>query len=159
MNETAANWISLMAVIYMAAPVFLFVTFRNMNAFRIFFIILIADVSTVVIKYLTRNFGMQFLKRPTGASGCGTFLGGTRQGGEPGFPSGHMATTVAFWTCIYYLTPQEFKQYILILGFTASAAMMWARMKKSCHTALQTISGGLLGFMIGWLGSKFAGHE
>jgi uncharacterized membrane protein HdeD (DUF308 family) len=38
---------------------------------------------------------------------------------------------------------------ILIVGIVMTVAMMWARMKKRCHSFFQSISGVLLGVGIG----------
>jgi membrane-associated phospholipid phosphatase len=149
------NWISLTAVAYLGIPAFLFVTFGNMIAFRLVVLIMLADLITVSIKYKTRNLTWKFLKRPEGAEGCGSFLGGKNQGGQPGFPSGHVATAAAFWTSIYWLVPLDYRKYVVVLGALATVAMIWARMKKSCHTLIQTLAGGVVGGLIGWFGGRW----
>lgn len=154
-EHSLENWISLMAVAYFGIPAFLFVTFGNMTALRLVLLILVADIITVIIKHKTQNLTWKFLKRPEGAEGCGSLLGGKQQGGEPGFPSGHMATTTAFWTSLYWLVPIPYRKYLIAVGALSTAAMMWARIKKSCHTLFQTLAGAVVGAIIGWFGGRW----
>ncbi len=147
------NWVSSMAIFYVALPIFMFVTFQNKLGLHVAGIILIADGITSFIKYLSRGTSAPFLKRPRGAEGCNIQMTGY-QGGAPGFPSGHMATTTAFWSSVYFLVPVGYRIHVGILGGAFSALMMWARMKKSCHTFLQCIAGAFVGFGIAYIGFK-----
>lgn len=148
------NWISTMAIAYVGIPVFVFVTFQNMLALKVTGLVVTANGFTALIKWLTADAKASFLKRPAGAQGCNLQLTG-RQGGQPGFPSGHMATTTAFWTCIWFLVGSEYKTAVLVVGLILSIAMMWSRMKKSCHTFLQCIVGAAVGFGIAYIGMRF----
>jgi membrane-associated phospholipid phosphatase len=148
------DWISTMALAYVGIPVFVFVTFQNLLALKVTGLVLTANGLTALIKWLTRDAQSPFLKRPAGAQGCNLQLTGF-QGGRPGFPSGHMATTTAFWTCAWYIVPPEYKTATLVAGSALSLAMMWSRMKKSCHTFLQCIVGSILGFGIAYIGMRF----
>jgi presenilin-like A22 family membrane protease len=50
---------------------------------------------------------------------------------------------------VLFLVPPQFRIAILIVGIAMTVAMMWARMKKRCHSFFQSISGVLLGAGIG----------
>jgi membrane-associated phospholipid phosphatase len=152
--NTVENWISSMAVAYVAIPIFLFVAFQNVLALKITGIILTANGISALLKQLFQNSNKQFLKRPPGAEGCNIQMT-EYQGGNPGFPSGHMATTTAFWTCVWVLVPIHYKQPTIWIGGVLSALMMWSRMKKSCHTALQCVAGALLGCFVAFVGVRY----
>lgn len=147
------NWISTMAIAYVGIPVFVFVTFQNVLALKVTGLVVAANGLTALIKCLTMGVKVPFMKRPAGAQGCNLLLTG-QQGGQPGFPSGHMATTTAFWTCLWFLVGSEYKTTVLVTGLLLSAAMMWSRMKKSCHTFLQCIVGAAVGFGIAYTGMR-----
>ncbi len=148
------NWISSMAVFYVALPIFMFVTFQNKVGLQVAGIILVADGITALIKFLTQGSTAAFLKRPKGAEGCNLQMTGY-QAGAPGFPSGHMATATAFWSSAYFLVPSTYRLSVGITGTIFSLLMMWARMKKSCHTFLQCVAGAFVGFSIAYIGFKF----
>lgn len=152
--NTIENWISSMAIFYIGIPIFLFVGFQNLTALKISGIILIADGITAVIKLLTMNTNVSYLKRPKNAEGCNLQMTG-KQGGQPGFPSGHMATTTAFWFSAYALVPQMYRMHTLVAGVLFSSVMMWSRMKKSCHTFVQCIAGASVGIVVAFLGIRF----
>lgn len=152
--NTLENWISSMAMGYVGIPIFLFVAFQNLVSLKVSGIVLTANGLTALVKWLTRDTSTAFLKRPTDAEGCNVRMTG-RQGGQPGFPSGHMATTTAFWTCVWSLVPVQYRQTVLWTGVVLSALMMWSRMRKSCHTALQCIAGAFLGVLVAFVGMQF----
>ena len=71
------------------------------------------------------------------------------QSGAAGFPSGHVATTAAFWAGAWMLAGPDHSTRVLIVGIMATAGMAWARMQMRCHTELQTVVGALLGTLAG----------
>jgi membrane-associated phospholipid phosphatase len=152
--NTIENWVSAMAMVYVGIPIFLFVTFQNLQALKLTGIVLTANGLTDLIKFLTRDSKTPFLKRPAAAEGCNLAMTG-KQGGAPGFPSGHMATTTAFWTAVFFVVQGPYRQYILYGGIISTVLMMWSRMKKSCHTFLQCVMGGCLGFGIAYVGKQY----
>jgi membrane-associated phospholipid phosphatase len=152
--NTLENWVSSMAVAYVGVPIFIFVAFQNLIALKLTGIVMTANGLSALLKMIFQKSDKQFLKRPAGAEGCNIQMTG-RQGGNPGFPSGHMATTTAFWTCIWALVPAPHKKTVVWIGGILSVLMMWSRMKKSCHTALQCIAGGLLGIFIAFVGIRY----
>jgi membrane-associated phospholipid phosphatase len=147
-KNTVENWISSLAIAYIGIPLFVFVVFGNMIALRIASLILLADAITVFIKYTTRDITWGFLKRPLGATDCNTLMNDGSVAGRSGFPSGHTATSAAFWTYMYYLTPTEYQLYTGIAGTVWTSIMAWARMKKYCHTFLQTVAGAFVGWAV-----------
>jgi membrane-associated phospholipid phosphatase len=66
------------------------------------------------------------------------------QEGKPGFPSGHVTTSVTFFTAIALLFP-KYRDISIICGIIYSLLMARSRINKKCHTVLQTIAGGVLG--------------
>lgn len=83
-----------------------------------------------------------WLRRPTGASACDIFCIGPGVGGDPGFPSGHMAVvaTVVAALWLHFEDPR-----ILYIGGLWILAMAWARWFKQCHTWLQIVGGIAVG--------------
>lgn len=148
--NTFENWVSSMAVAYISIPIFVFAAFQNLIALKVSVIIITADGVTAAIKFLTRNSKLPYLKRPKQADGCNLQMTG-KQGGQPGFPSGHMATTTAFWCSVYMIAPQTYRMHILIAGAFFSFLMMWSRMKKSCHTFMQCIAGASVGIAVAFV--------
>jgi membrane-associated phospholipid phosphatase len=146
---TWENYVSSLAVAYLWGPIFMFVVFQNRKGFCMTLALVAAIGSSEIIKRLTRSSKWKCLKRPDGAKDCNISNGGGVVEGRPGFPSGHCATSAAFWTCVLFLVPLQLRFATLIVGSLATAAMMWARMKKRCHTFFQSISGVLLGVGIG----------
>ncbi len=112
-------------------------------------LVLSSSAFVALIKYLTSNTSYKCLMRPEGAKNCGAWNDGGEQGGQPGFPSGHVATAATFWTVATILTGDWI---VGILGCIMVAAMAWARLQKKCHTVVQVIGGGIVGGVIGLLG-------
>ncbi len=152
--NTLENWVSSTAIAYIGIPLFVFVTFQNLTALKVSGIILTADGITAVIKLFTRDATAPCLKRPNKADGCNLQMTG-KQGGQPGFPSGHMATTTAFWFCAYALVPPAYHIHTLLMGILSSLLMMWSRMKKSCHTFVQCIAGAFVGIAVALVGIRY----
>jgi len=96
------------------------------------------------IKIFSRYFNYEFLKRPIGAKNCDLFSRNGNVAGCPGFPSGHVTSSVSFFTSIYLLFP-EYRYYTIIGGTIYSLLMIMSRINKRCHTPLQTFAGASLG--------------
>jgi len=107
----------------------------------------IASGLTLLLKYIAAPLTPQwtFLQRPQGAYNCNGAANDGDQSGAPGFPSGHSATAAAFWMGAFLLVPPSYKVVTAYVGVVATATMMWSRMRKHCHTGLQTMVGALLG--------------
>jgi hypothetical protein len=98
-----------------------------------------------IIKGLSIRSKLKFLKRPQGANNCDICSKNGDQSGKPGFPSGHLTSTVSFFTSVYLLFP-EFQKGSLLVGIIYTLLMAWSRINKKCHTLLQTVAGSVLGF-------------
>lgn len=105
----------------------------------------IAIVIHDIIKGLSIGSKLEFLKRPLGANNCDICSKNGDQSGKPGFPSGHLTSTVSFFTSIYLLFP-EYRMGSLLIGSIYTVLMAWSRINKKCHTLLQTVAGTVLGF-------------
>ena len=101
-----------------------------------------------VIKDNTTNIHIKSLKRPRNAKHCNVENNNGDVGNEPGFPSGHMATT-SFMTHFYYLKQCKIKtMHNYPLYNIWNLFMAYARYKKNCHTIFQIIGGYLLGLIV-----------
>jgi membrane-associated phospholipid phosphatase len=107
-----------------------------------------------IIKYVSKKYDYKFLKRPIGAMNCDLFSRNGLVEGKPGFPSGHVTSTVSFFVGIYLLFP-EYKNFALIGGTMYSILMAISRINKKCHTPLQTIAGATLGLVGTYLLNRF----
>jgi membrane-associated phospholipid phosphatase len=99
-----------------------------------------------IIKEHSKAYDYEFLKRPFGAENCDLFSRNGLVEGQPGFPSGHVSGTVAFFTTVYLLFPEYRKYWYVGVGWTL--LMMWSRINKRCHTPLQTIAGAVFGIIV-----------
>ena len=81
-------------------------------------------------------------KRPEEASDCDLFCINGPVGGQPGFPSGHMAMTTATIIFLYNFNP-----YSLLAGLLYIVAMAYSRYVKHCHTPTQILAGTFYGFL------------
>lgn len=99
-----------------------------------------------LIKIFSKNYNYEFLKRPPGAANCDLFSRNGNQSGKPGFPSGHMTSTVSFITGIYLFFP-DYREWCINYGIIYIILMAMSRMNKKCHTLIQVIAGSILGFL------------
>lgn len=149
------NTISSLIGFYIGIPIFMFVVFHNMNGLRICTFVILSTGLTSLIKHLTEKSTISWLKRPQGARDCNTWMNDGDVGGAPGFPSGHVATSAAFWTAMYLISPIEYKYIVGIIGTTLTGSMIWSRMKKQCHTMFQTIVGAIVGIGVSYYGMNY----
>ena len=115
-------------------------------------ILVIVDLSTAVIKKLTRNLGSAF-ERPMGAVKCDILCREGLVEGNPGFPSGHATVAALFCTMIYLHTRDS---RLLIFGIVYTGLICYSRVAKKCHTIVQVTAGVLYGVLMGILSGKFA---
>ncbi len=130
------NQISALVTAYVGLPLGMFVVFQNMRGLYVTIIILFVGTLTEIIKYMTRKSKYKCLKRPVGATDCDISNSDGDQSGKPGFPSGHCATSAAFWICVLAYIPPLYRKHIAVVGSIMTLTMMWARTKKKCHTLL-----------------------
>lgn len=104
--------------------------------------VVLAPLVAEALKQVCEKTGFlpEWCRRPRNAKNCDVWNANGSQGDAPGFPSGHMATTAAFWMGATSLHP-----VLGAVGILATGGMAWARMKKDCHTFVQTFGGTVLG--------------
>lgn len=140
-----ADYISSSIIALVCYPFLRFLETQDVK-YLYFGVCLIAiDLSTKVIKYLTRNLGDLFT-RPELATGCDILCREGPCGNKPGFPSGHM-TTAAFFSTVFYLTNPSV--VTASVGISIIIATAWARYIKNCHNVLQICAGGIYGVIGG----------
>ncbi len=141
-------------VVYSLLPIGTFVVSRDFQHLAWAAAVLLAAVVAEITKQLTKCVGlwpaMTWCRRPAEARDCDTWNRNGPQGGAPGFPSGHVATATAFWVGAVLLTPAPYRAWSIVGATVGIVAMAVARMKKRCHTGLQTLGGGVLGALLTW---------
>ncbi len=145
----AADVVSISVVPYTVLPFLLFLVWGSRPYLWWGAAVVISSWLTFVAKEGgKRMFGScEWCRRPRGASNCNTWMNDGNQGGAPGFPSGHMAVTAAFWMGAWLLAGKS-ERLILGAGLIATAAMAWARIHKRCHSWIQVSGGGMLGALV-----------
>ena len=157
-----ANYLSVLPLIYSTV----IGTYYGMNILQIVppiftFKYVFGYYSSIIVsqllKYLLHPM-FEFTKRPQGACGCdyNSFKGDSS--GNPGFPSGHMATTGFFVTHTLLvllkknnIKIKENRIIFIILNILLLLLMGWARHYKKCHSLIQIIAGTILGTILGYL--------
>ncbi len=137
--------VSFLAVLYGIVP-FVYALTSNMRVGVVWGACVIgSSMLAEGIKRISREWDCEWCRRPAGATDCNTRMNNGAQGGAPGFPSGHTATAAAFWSGAWVVAAEAYRPAILVVGAVAVLGMAAARLKKRCHTVLQTVGGGLLG--------------
>lgn len=143
-----AEVISLVGIFYWMIPFVLAIYSGDIRQVHWGAAVLLSSAASEVIKKWTQGLPYICLKRPQGAAGCNAVGNDGDQSGAPGFPSGHVATTAAFWTGAWLLTPPSWRPWAAGAGLAATGLMAWSRLVKRCHTGLQVVAGGMLGVLI-----------
>ena len=138
--------ISLSLIILIVIPYIMLIKDMNIKWLYVILSVLIVERLHSIIKEHSKAYDYEFLKRPIGAANCDLFSRNGLVEGQPGFPSGHVGGTVAFFMTVYLLFP-EYRKYSH-LGIAWTLLMMWSRINKKCHTLLQTIAGFGLGVIV-----------
>jgi membrane-associated phospholipid phosphatase len=91
--------------------------------------------------------------RPAGACDCTLLLAGGNVGGNPGFPSGHMASTVFVCVSLVLCSPlsSRAKNVLLLLSAVYIILMGYSRYAKACHNMTQICVGVVLGLVWAFL--------
>jgi membrane-associated phospholipid phosphatase len=143
--DTFHETVSYSLIGIIALPIILFIVKRDIK----FLYIVLFSISTNMIHHIIKNYSLnynyEFTKRPQGATNCNLWANNGNVEGRPGFPSGHVTSTTAFFTSIYLLFP-EYQSLAISVGPIYTIFMAYSRMYKKCHTLLQTIAGGFLGY-------------
>lgn len=139
-----ADGISLSFNIIFIFPILMYGLTRDSWWLWFFGMLMLCIVGVEIIKhYLGKDFG-----RPPNAEKCDLFCQEGRVGGQPAFPSGHMATTTTFVVLLWL----HFRRtYILWLGIPWIGAMAWSRWSKQCHSIDQIIAGVITGSVFSYI--------
>ena len=151
---TVEDGIGMLGIVYFTLPLLIAVGTRTWPPFYWGVAVWTASGLTFAIKHLTAPFAAHLpslLERPHGALNCNGAANDGDQSGAPGFPSGHSATSAAFWMGAVLLAPPPWRPFVAAVGLAATAAMMWSRMRKRCHTGAQTGVGALLGASVSYI--------
>jgi membrane-associated phospholipid phosphatase len=144
--------ISLSLIVIIAVPYIMLIKDMNIRWLYVILSIFIVERLQSIIKEHSKAYDYEFLKRPIGAQNCDLFSRNGLVEGQPGFPSGHVGGTVAFFMTVYLLFPEYRKYWYFAVVWTL--LMMWSRISKKCHTLLQTIAGFGLGVIVPVMFSK-----
>lgn len=96
-------------------------------------------------------------KRPKNAKFCGYFINYNEDLSKSyGMPSGHSQSTCFFLSYLICKTVEGdnsllYKFFTILLFTFISLSVMYSRIHFNCHTLLQVIIGGLVGFILGKL--------
>jgi membrane-associated phospholipid phosphatase len=123
-------------------PVFLIILTATLYDPARYWIVPVTILLTVLSVELMKPFIPS--KRPEDASDCDLLCMNGPVGGQPGFPSGHMAMTTAIVTFFYHFNPSP---YSLSAGILYIVAMAYSRYTKHCHTPAQILAGTFYGFL------------
>jgi len=93
--------------------------------------------------------------RPKGAKNCGVFKN-NKIANSYGMPSGHSQSAAIFSTILFLQTNEIFmnemtKVFIQIGLVVFALSVMYSRVRYGCHTVQQTIIGGSLGVVLGFI--------
>lgn len=145
--DDIANAVSMSFLVAFVTPVAAILAGdRPLPAAAFLALLFLANATVAGIKYALGGKG--WLGRPTGATGCDVFCMGGAVGGEPGMPSGHVATATMFVT---YVWLQNGSPWVLVLGLPWCVAMAWSRWWKRCHNVPQLVGGTLVGVLSGYI--------
>jgi len=105
------------------------------------------------------NYGLKVLikqKRPDGAKDCHDYVTCDVKANGYGMPSGHaqsMALTLSFWLLYIWNNKQIKNKRVKIIGsifITVSCvSVIYSRILFGCHSTLQTITGTIIGLLLG----------
>jgi hypothetical protein len=150
-TDDVANAISMSFLVAFVTPVVaIFAGDRPLPAAAFLVLLFLANATVAGIKRVLGGGHDRrgWLGRPAGATGCDVFCAGGAVGGEPGMPSGHVATVTLFVT---YVWLQNDSPWILVVGVPWCIAMAWSRWWKRCHSVPQLVGGALFGVMSGYV--------
>ena len=115
--------------------------------YKLVFGIIVATLSQMSIKKLTKTLNKDIFLRPKEACNCSSFNNGGYVGLEPGFPSGHVTLTTFFVNYMYF---KKYNGYLFALAFLNFIPLIIgiSRYEKKCHNIYQTLAGYMLGILL-----------
>jgi membrane-associated phospholipid phosphatase len=116
--------------------------------------ILVTDLITRFLKWISRYSNNKLLKRPVDATNCDILCQNGMQGNSPGMPSGHMALALFFVTFLYVIQMHSLdsvvhKALFVVVAIVYTSLMGYDRVRRKCHTLSQVLSGTALGSILG----------
>uniref|UniRef100_A0A6C0HD50 Phosphatidic acid phosphatase type 2/haloperoxidase domain-containing protein n=1 Tax=viral metagenome TaxID=1070528 RepID=A0A6C0HD50_9ZZZZ len=126
-------------------PLLIYFCNKDIRMLKIFGIGILVTTSVNPLKHIiVKQFpNIDFLYRPQGAFNCDFLNNGGKAGGEPGFPSGHMAVSTYIITSLYLYYNKG-----LDLGILYILLVAFARINKKCHNIYQVIGGMIYGYSV-----------
>jgi membrane-associated phospholipid phosphatase len=123
-----------------------------------------AEVLTHMLKYILGT-SLDIFKRPLGAANCSLLNKGGPCENCPGFPSGHVTLATTFVVLGLLIMRHKVTDSIFyiwcLVGLIYIFLVAISRIKKKCHTALQTAAGFFCGVIFSmlwwWLFSRVTG--
>ncbi len=95
---------------------------------RLFGTVMATNLAVAGLKQIFGSAGV--FGRPAGAAGCDALCRGGAVGGQPGFPSGHVATATVLVSAMWFHTKDT---RVLVVGLPWITAMAWSRWAKHRH--------------------------
>ena len=157
MEGVIYNLLSSSVVVCILFPWVLFI-FNESPMYAVFALGVIgSEVLTHMLKYILGN-KIDMFKRPPGAADCSLWNRGGLCEGAPGFPSGHVTLATTFVVLGLLVLKEknvtDVTFYVcLLFGLIYIALVAISRIKKKCHTGLQTSAGffcGVVFSMVWW---------
>ncbi len=114
---------------------------------------LLGGISTIIISeglkktVFTPGSSSSPFARPAAARDCNAFCTDGPQGGAPGFPSTHSASTTFLAVSYYNIYKSAFPQATLVIP-GLWGLILYSRIILQCHTWLQVGAGAALGYLI-----------
>ncbi len=146
MNLTIWEILSMSVIVLIYMPIALAILSKTSADQTKHITAFIGAISTLIVSEGLKNTVFypptftSILARPKNAADCNTWCTDGSQGGKPGFPSTHSATTT-FLAAYYY---NDLGPAIIPFWF----AVLYSRIAKSCHNWWQVIAGTVLGYLI-----------
>jgi len=134
---TTADAVSLTLLATYIIPLIL--TYYNTQFFILFIAVIFTWLSVEAIKPFIHS------PRPPHATKCDRWCIGGPVGGNPGFPSGHMASVAVLVTLLFFHFSNPF---VLIGALLWILLMAWSRYEKQCHTLSQVVGGTAYGILV-----------
>jgi len=123
---------------------------------RIGYTYIVASIISHIINHVLKILIKQ--KRPGGAKDCHDYVTCNVEADGYGMPSGHaqsMALTLSFWLLYIWNNKQIKSKGVRIIGslfiIVSCVSVIYSRILFGCHSILQTITGTIIGLLLGIL--------
>jgi len=123
---------------------------------KIGYIYILSVVVSHILNYVLKILIKQ--KRPGGAKDCRNYVTCNEKTDSYGMPSGHaqtMGLTLSFWLLYIWNNKQIKSKVVRILGslfiVATCVSVIYSRILLGCHSVFQTITGTIIGLLLGIL--------